>query len=76
MSAPGRRRSGCASVLPAATAVLRNAIQSTTVANAYVKPIVGGYVGAHALKHLPAMVLKVGVVVIGIALTIGLFLRG
>ena len=54
---------------------------SGTVAWAYALAIgsgsmIGGYVGAHALKHLPVMVLKVGVVVIGIALTIGLFLRG
>lgn len=38
--------------------------------------MVGGYAGAVLLKRVPAMVLKVGVVVIGAALTIGLFLRG
>ena len=38
--------------------------------------MLGGYLGAHALKRVPVMVLKVGVVVIGIALTIGLFVRG
>ncbi|WP_310498605.1 sulfite exporter TauE/SafE family protein [Sandarakinorhabdus sp.] len=38
--------------------------------------MLGGYLGAHALKKLPEMVLKVGVVVIGAGLTAGLFLRG
>lgn len=36
----------------------------------------GGWLGAHALKRLPEMLLKVGVILIGVALTIGLFLRG
>jgi uncharacterized membrane protein YfcA len=35
----------------------------------------GGWLGAHALRVLPERVLKVGVVVIGIGLTVGLFLR-
>ena len=38
--------------------------------------MIGGYAGAQLLKRVPAQVLKVGVVVIGVALTIGLFLRG
>lgn len=37
--------------------------------------MLGGYGGARALKVLPEMVLKVGVVVIGAGLTAGLFLR-
>jgi uncharacterized membrane protein YfcA len=37
--------------------------------------MIGGYAGAHALKIMPEKILKIGVVVIGIALTIGLFLR-
>ena len=36
----------------------------------------GGYAGAVLLKRVPAIWLKVGVVVIGVALTIGLFVRG
>lgn len=36
----------------------------------------GGWLGARALKLLPDRVLKAGVIAIGIALTIGLFLRG
>ena len=36
----------------------------------------GGYAGAVLLKRVPAIWLKVGVVVIGVALTIGLFIRG
>ena len=38
--------------------------------------MIGGYVGARALKVLPEKLLKVGIIVIGVALTIGLFLRG
>lgn len=38
--------------------------------------MIGGYGGALLLKRMPAQVLKVGVVTIGAALTIGLFLRG
>lgn len=56
-------------------------VLSGSVAWAYALAIgsgsmIGGYAGAQALKHVPAMVLKIGVVVIGIGLTIGLFLRG
>jgi len=36
----------------------------------------GGYAGALALKRVPVKALKIGVVVIGVALTVGLFLRG
>ena len=35
----------------------------------------GGYLGARALKVLPERVLKIGVVVIGLALTVALFVR-
>ncbi|WP_243450609.1 sulfite exporter TauE/SafE family protein [Sandarakinorhabdus glacialis] len=38
--------------------------------------MIGGYAGARALRVLPEKVLKVGVVVIGLALTVGLFVRG
>ncbi|MBV8972606.1 MAG: sulfite exporter TauE/SafE family protein [Sphingomonadaceae bacterium] len=38
--------------------------------------MVGGYAGAALLKRVPAIVLRVAVVVIGCALTIGLFVRG
>ena len=38
--------------------------------------MVGGYAGAQLLKRVPAIVLKIGVVIIGVALTIGLFIRG
>ena len=38
--------------------------------------MIGGYLGARALKVLPERLLKVGIIVIGVALTIGLFLRG
>lgn len=36
----------------------------------------GGWLGARALRVLPDRVLKAGVIVIGLALTVGLFLRG
>jgi uncharacterized protein len=35
----------------------------------------GGWLGAHALKVLPERVLKIGVIAVGIALTIALFMR-
>jgi len=35
----------------------------------------GGYAGAVLLKRVPVTVLRVAVVVIGVALTIGLFIR-
>lgn len=38
--------------------------------------MLGGYAGAHALKVVPALALRIGIVVIGLALTVGLFLRG
>lgn len=38
--------------------------------------MIGGYAGAMALKRVPATVLKVGVVAVGVALTIALFVRG
>jgi uncharacterized membrane protein YfcA len=37
--------------------------------------MIGGYLGARALKILPEMLLKVGVVLIGVGLTIGLFFK-
>ncbi len=38
--------------------------------------MIGGYLGARALKVVPEGVLKIVIIVIGVALTIGLFLRG
>ena len=38
--------------------------------------MIGGYLGARALKVLPERVIKIGVIVIGAALTVGLFVRG
>jgi uncharacterized membrane protein YfcA len=38
--------------------------------------MIGGYLGARALKVLPERVLKVGIIAIGLALTVGLFVRG
>jgi hypothetical protein len=38
--------------------------------------MIGGYLGARALKVMPEKLLKIGVVLIGLGLTIGLFLRG
>lgn len=38
--------------------------------------IIGGWLGAHAIAHVPDKLLKGGVVAIGLALTIGLFWRG
>ena len=38
--------------------------------------MVGGYAGAILLKRVPVTVLRVAVIVIGVALTVGLFVRG
>ena len=38
--------------------------------------ILGGYLGARLLTVLPERVLRIGVIVIGLGLTLGLFLRG
>ncbi len=38
--------------------------------------MVGGYAGAALLKRVPTMVLRMAVIVIGVALTIGLFVKG
>ena len=38
--------------------------------------MIGGYAGAQALKRVPAKLLKIGVVAIGAALTVALFVRG
>lgn len=38
--------------------------------------MLGGYLGARALKIMPEKLLKFGVIIIGVALTIGLFMRG
>ena len=38
--------------------------------------MIGGYLGARALKVVPEGVLKIVIIVIGVALTLGLFLRG
>lgn len=38
--------------------------------------VVGGYAGAHAIRHLPDKALKAGVVAIGLALFAGLLWRG
>jgi uncharacterized membrane protein YfcA len=40
-----------------------------------VAAMAGGYIGARALKVLPERVIKTGVIVIGVALTVGLFVR-
>jgi uncharacterized membrane protein YfcA len=37
--------------------------------------IIGGYIGAHLLQRVNERVLRVGIVVLGLALTIGLFVR-
>ncbi len=55
---------------------LTTAIPWTKAAAVGLGSMVGGYLGAILLKRVPVEWLKVGVVVIGAALTIGLFVRG
>ncbi len=80
---PVRNAAGTKNVLVALSNVAAAVIFALTVALAWDKALaigagsmIGGYAGARALKVLPEKVLKVGVVVIGLALTVGLFLRG
>ena len=79
---PVRNAAGTKNVLVALANISAALVFAFTVAIDWEKAIaigagsmIGGYVGAQALKHVPVKALKIGVIVIGLALTIGLFLR-
>ena len=80
---PIRNAGGTKNVLVAISNIAAALVFAATTAIPWAKAIaigtgsmVGGYAGALLLKRVPVMVLRVAVVVIGIALTIGLFVRG
>ena len=80
---PVRNAGGTKNVLVALSNIAAALVFAVTVAIAWDKALaigagsmIGGYVGAQGLRRLPAGVLKAGVVVIGAALTVALFVRG
>ncbi len=80
---PIRNAGGTKNVLVAISNIAAALVFALTTAIPWAKAaaigagsMVGGYVGAILLKRVPTMWLKTGVVVIGLALTIGLFIRG
>ena len=80
---PVRNAAGTKNVLVALANISAAVVLAFSGSVAWVSALVlgtgamcGGYAGAQLLKRLPAQVIRVGVVAIGIALTIGLFLRG
>lgn len=80
---PVRNAAGTKNVLVALANIAAAAVFALSGAVAWghalavgIGAMVGGYAGARALKVLPERVLKIGVVAIGTALTIGLFVRG
>ena len=79
---PVRNAGGTKNVLVALSNIAAALVFAFTVAVAWDKALaigagsmIGGYAGAQGLRRLPASVLKVGVVVIGAALTVALFVR-
>lgn len=80
---PVRNAGGTKNVLVAISNIAAALVFAITVAIAWDRALaigagsmIGGYAGAQGLRRLPASVLKAGVVVIGAALTMALFLRG
>lgn len=80
---PVRNAGGTKNVLVGISNIAAATVFAFTAAIAWDKALavgvgsmIGGYAGAQGLRHLPARVLKGGVVVIGAALTVALFVRG
>lgn len=80
---PIRNAGGTKNVLVAISNIAAALVFALTTAIPWSKAVVigagsmaGGYAGAVLLKRVPAIWLKAGVVIIGGALTIGLFVRG
>ncbi|TRW16963.1 sulfite exporter TauE/SafE family protein [Glacieibacterium frigidum] len=80
---PVRNAGGTKNVLVAISNIAAALVFAFTAAIAWDKALaiglgsmIGGYAGAQGLRRLPAGVLKAGVVVIGAALTVALFVRG
>jgi uncharacterized membrane protein YfcA len=79
---PLRNAGGTKNVLVAISNIAAAVVFALTTAIPWAKAaavgagsMVGGYAGAILLKRVPVTVLRVAVVVIGVALTIGLFIR-
>lgn len=79
---PIRNAGGTKNVLVGLSNIAAALVFASTTAIPWTKALavgagsmVGGYAGAVLLKRVPVMVLRVAVVVIGVALTIGLFIR-
>lgn len=80
---PMRNAAGTKNVLVGLSNIAAAVVFAATTAIPWAKAatlgagsMVGGYAGAVLLKRVPVTVLRVAVIVIGVALTIGLFLRG
>ncbi len=76
--AAGASKNVLAGVMNAAAVVIflfKAAIAWRLVLDVAVAAIIGGQLGVYALKRVNERVLRAGVVIIGIALTIGLFIR-
>ena len=80
---PLRNAAGTKNVLVSLSNIAAAVVFAATTAIPWAKAaalgagsMVGGYAGALLLKRVPVMVLRVAVIVIGVALTIGLFIRG
>ncbi len=79
---PIRNAGGTKNVLVAISNIAAALVFALTTAIPWTKALavgagsmIGGYAGAVLLKRVPVLVLRVAVVVIGVALTIGLFIR-
>lgn len=80
---PMRNAAGTKNVLVSLSNIAAALVFAATTAIPWAKAaavgagsMVGGYAGAILLKRVPVMWLRIGVIVIGAALTIGLFVRG
>ena len=74
----GATKNVLAAVMNASAVVIflfGNEIQWLNAVILGVGAIIGGLVGAHLLQRVNERVLRVGIVVLGLALTVGLFLR-
>lgn len=67
---------GLSNIAAAIVFALTTAIPWEKAAAVGAGSMVGGYAGALLLKRVPVMGLRIAVIVIGVALTIGLFIRG
>lgn len=67
---------GLSNISAAAVFAFSGAVAWSQAAAIGAGSIIGGYLGARALQVMPERIIKIGVILIGVALTVGLFLRG